>query len=134
MVRNTSSGGIQGLLIRNLAQQNYLKFHRARKSHPPWCEFLQGLRSYSEINKMKVLGLLVKVPRKDLMFFLLFCVEVLKNKEDRSLGQKGLTSWYCVGCRAWGNNFSYAEDLQQNPSHSLKRMVKILSNKKSKLC
>lgn len=59
---------------------------------------------------MKVLGFLVKVLRKYLISFLLFCVEVLKNKEDRSLGQKGLTNLYCVDSRAWGNNF-YAEDL-----------------------
>ncbi|CAD7690851.1 unnamed protein product [Nyctereutes procyonoides] len=72
------------LIMEDFVQQRYLSYRQVPHSNPPECEFSWGPRSNLEISKMKVLGFVAKLHKKEPQHWPVQYREALADEADRA--------------------------------------------------
>ncbi|XP_045759180.1 melanoma-associated antigen F1 [Mirounga angustirostris] len=72
------------LIMEDFVQQRYLNYRQVPHTDPPECEFSWGPRSNLEISKMKVLGFVAKLHKKEPQHWPVQYREALADEADRA--------------------------------------------------
>ncbi|XP_004745225.1 melanoma-associated antigen F1 [Mustela nigripes] len=72
------------LIMEDFVQQRYLNYRQVPHTNPPECEFSWGPRSNLEISKMKVLGFVAKLHKKEPQHWPVQYREALADEADRA--------------------------------------------------
>ncbi|KAF0884618.1 melanoma-associated antigen F1 [Crocuta crocuta] len=77
-------GYTKRLILEDFVQQRYLSYRQVPHTSPPECEFSWGPRSNLEISKMKVLGFVAKLHKKEPHYWPVQYREALADEADRA--------------------------------------------------